>query len=117
MKNLNIILVILFAIFSEAIIAQDTLKEVNLKEIWTEYKFMSRSVRGINSLKNGKDYTVIKKGSLIVYDYKSGDSITTLITPDNLIPEGSDQPIRLRSFSMSNDETRFLIPTSTESIY
>ncbi len=117
MKNLNIILVILFAIFSEAIIAQDTLKEVNLKEIWTEYKFMSRSVRGINSLKNGTDYTVIKKGSLIVYDYKSGDSITTLITPDNLIPEGSDQPIRLRSFSMSNDETRFLIPTSTESIY
>ena len=117
MKNLNIILVILFAIFSEAIIAQDTLKEVNLKEIWTEYKFMSRSVRGINSLKNGKDYTVIKKGSLIVYDYKSGDSITTLITPDNLIPEGSDQPIRLRSFSMSNDETKFLIPTSTESIY
>ena len=46
MKNLNIILVILFAIFSEAIIAQDTLKEINLKEIWTEYKFMSRSVRG-----------------------------------------------------------------------
>ena len=117
MKNLNIILVILFAIFSEAIIAQDTLKEINLKEIWTEYKFMSRSVRGINSLKNGTDYTVIKKGSLIVYDYKSGDSITTLITPDNLIPEGSDQPIRLRSFSMSNDETKFLIPTSTESIY
>ena len=96
---------------------QDTLKNISLEDIWLNYSFYPRSVRGINSLNNGQQYTTIKKGSVIVYDYKTGDSITTLVNAEELIPEGQEEPIKLKSFSMSKDETKFLIPTETESIY
>lgn len=98
-------------------VAQDTLKDITLSEIWKTYSFYPKSVWGINSLKNGKEYTMIKKGSIVVYDYKSGDSITTLVNGNSLVPEGADKPIRLGSFSMSADESMFLIPTETEAIY
>ena len=60
---------------------------------------------------------MIKGGSLVVYDYKSGDSVTTLVNAGDLVPEGIEKPIKLGSFKMSADETKYLIPTETEQIY
>jgi dipeptidyl-peptidase-4 len=97
--------------------AQDSLKNITLEDIWTNYSFYPHSVRGINSLSNGQQYTSIKKGSVVVYNYKSGDSVTTLLKASELIPKGEEGPIKLGSFSMSKDETKFLIPTETEAIY
>ena len=97
--------------------AQDSLKNITLEDIWTNYSFYPLSVRGINSLSNGRQYTSIKKGSVVVYDYKSGDSVTTLVKASELIPKGEEGPIKLGSFSMSKDETKFLIPTETDAIY
>ncbi len=117
MYKSRISIIILLLITSFSIIGQDTLKSITLKEIWSDYKFMSRSVRGINSLNNGKEYTMIRKGSIVVYDYKTGDSITTLVNKNDLKSEGSDELIKIGSFSMNNDENIFLIPTKTEPIY
>ncbi len=97
--------------------AQEDLKQISLSEIWTDYAFYPKSVRGMRSLANGKQYTMIKNGSLVVYDYKTGDSAGTLIYADELIPEGQEKPIKLGRFTISADETKFLIPTQTESIY
>ena len=108
---------LVFVILSTNTFAQDSLKSINLKEIWTQYKFMGKSVRGLNSLKNGKEYTMIKNGSLVVFDYKTGDSVTTLVNKQDLIPEGSEKSLRLGAFSMSENEDKFLIPTNTEAIY
>ncbi len=115
-KNAIAIWMLLF-LFVNSVLAQDTLKNIRLSEIWRTYSFYPRSVRGINSLKNGKEYTMIKKGSVIVYDYKTGDSITTLVNGSDLKINDDSEPIRLNSFSMNNDETMFLIPTETEAIY
>jgi len=97
--------------------AQDSLKSITLSEIWQKYSFMSKSVRGVKSLNNGKEYTMIKKGSLIVYDYSTGDSVTTMINGSELIPFDSDKPIKLGSFTMNNDENMFLLSTKVEPIY
>jgi dipeptidyl-peptidase-4 len=97
--------------------AQQELKTIQLEDIWQNYKFYPNSVRGIVSLKNGEQYTMIKKGSIVVYDYKTGDSITTLIKADELKTEDMEKPLKISSFSMNHDETKFLIPTETESIY
>jgi len=117
MKNFKILALIIIILTANISQGQDTLKNITLEDIWTNYSFYPRSVKGINSLSNGRQYTIIKGGSVIVYDYKSGDSITTLVNAKDLIPEGKETPIKLSSFSMSDDETKFLIPTETESIY
>ncbi|MCF6170559.1 MAG: S9 family peptidase [Bacteroidales bacterium] len=117
MKKFASLLLVVLTVFSTASIAQDSLKNITLEDIWTNYSFYPRSVRGIKSLSNGKEYTVIQKGSLVVYDYKSGDSVTTLVKAGELIPEGEEKPLKLGSFTMSKDETKFLIPTETEAIY
>ena len=109
------IIVLLLTVMSSP--AQDTLKNITLEDIWTNYSFYPRSIRGINSLSNGKEYTMIQKGSVIVYDYKTGDSVSTLVRAGDLVPDGEEKPIKLQSFSMSRDETKFIIPTETEAIY
>ncbi len=117
MKKFASLLLVALTVISTASFAQDSLKNITLEDIWTNYSFYPRSVRGINSLSNGKHYTMIKKGSVIVYDYKTGDSVTTLVRAEELIADGMEKPVRLSSFTMSKDETKFLIPTETEAIY
>lgn len=114
-SGLSILLIVL--IVSSSSFAQDSLKNITLKDIWSNYSFSARSVRGMKSLNNGKEYTRIKKGSIVVYDYLTGDSVTTLVSAKDLIPEGDETPIKVRSFSMNNDENMFLFPTKSESIY
>ena len=60
---------------------------------------------------------MIRNGSVVVYDYKMGDSVTTLVHANDLVIKGVTDPVRLTSFSMNKEETKFLIPTETEAIY
>lgn len=117
MKKSALSILIVLIILCNTGFGQDTLKSITLKEIWKDYSFASKSVRGINSLKNGKEYTMIKKGSIIIYDYKTGDSVTTLVNAGDLKIDSSAKLIKVSSFSMNNDENKFLIPTEQESIY
>ncbi len=117
MKKITLLFVIFTLIFSPLLRAQNELKDISLEDIWVTYKFFPKSIRGINSLQNGKQYTMIKNGNLVVYDYKTGDSVTTVIKTGELMVDGKEEPIHLSSFSMNKDETKFLIPTETESIY
>jgi dipeptidyl-peptidase-4 len=116
-KKSELLILLALLISSTSGFGQDTLKNITLKEIWTDYSLMSRSVRGIKSLKNGKDYTRIKKGSIVVYDYLTGDSVTALVIASGLVVDSSENPVRIGSFSMNVDEDMFLIPTQRESIY
>ncbi len=117
MKQRTLTLLISLLTLSIISFGQDSLKQISLEEIWSHYAFNPKSVRGMRSLNNGKHYTRIVNGSIVVFDYKSGDSITTLIKSGQLIPEGKDEAINIKSFQLSKDETKFLIPTNTEAIY
>ncbi|HHL57763.1 MAG TPA: S9 family peptidase [Bacteroidetes bacterium] len=117
MRRILLSLLVATLLSGSIIKAQDQLKEITLEDIWVTYKFFPKSVRGIVSLKNGEQYTMIKNGSIVVYDYKTGDSISTLINADELKTNEMEKPLKISSFSMNHDETKFLIPTETESIY
>ncbi len=97
--------------------AQTKKKEITLKDIWSTHTFSPKGVYGINSLNNGKQYTRIVKGSVVVYDYKTGDSVYTLVNAKDLIPKGKKKPIKFRSFVVNKDETKFIFPTDVEAIY
>ncbi len=99
------------------LMGQTEKKQITLEDIWTYYKFYPRMVRGMEPLADGNRFAVIKKGNVVVYDYKTGDSVTTLIYGKDLVPEGKEKPVTISGYSVNKDETRFIIPTQTESIY
>ena len=109
--------VFILSLFAFSLSAQEGGKKVTLDEIWHQYKFYPKTVRGIHSLDNGKEFARIKNGSLVVYDYKTGDSVGVLLEKEKLVPEGDSLPVVLSSYKISDDGTKFLIPTQTESIY
>ena len=117
MKLFKLIVLSVLVLSGSIIIAQEESKHIKLEEIWKEYKFLPKSIKGMNSLSDGIHYTSLVNGALVVYDYKTGDSVNTLIFADKLIPKGEETPIKLNSFSINNNESKFLIPTKTKSIY
>lgn len=117
MQKSGLSFLLVLTIIGTSVFGQDTLKNITLKEIWTGSSLMAKSVKGIESLKNGKEFTRIKKGSIVVYDYLTGDSVTTLVNASDLVADSGESTIKISSFSMNKDEDMFLIPTKRESIY
>lgn len=115
-KNLFLIIAFLF-VTTFGLSAQTNKKQISLKDIWTYYNLYPKTVRGIVSLNNGTQYTSIKKGSIVVYDYKTGDSVTTLVAASDLVPEGKKEPVKIGNFKVNKDETKFIFPTQVEQIY
>ena len=115
-KGLLLVLGIFF-VCSQITRSQTTRKDISLKDIWTTHSLFPKTVHGIVSLNNGKQYTEIKNGSIVVYDYRTGDSVTTLVNGKELIPEGKKTPVHIGNFSVNKDETEFIFPTQTEHIY
>ncbi len=116
-KFIQFSLVVLFMVYSQTGFSQSEKKDVNLRDLWTNYSLYPKTVHGIVSLNNGKQYTEIKNGSIVVFDYKTGDSVYTLVNGKELIPEGKKTPIQIGDFSVNKDETKFIFPTQTEHIY
>ena len=90
-------------------------KQINLKDIWGNYKFYYKSYRGLNSMNNGEFYTQIKNSEegqeIIKYSFKNGERIVRIF-------KSSDFKIkRINSYSLSDDDRLMLLATETESIY
>ena len=97
--------------------AQEEVKKLTLNDVVYPRKFYPKTVYGLKSLRDGQHYCVKEGDSLNAYQYKSGKYSRTLLTIDELIPEGDTTPLRLSSYTFSKDESKILIPTETESIY
>ncbi len=96
---------------------QESQKTITLKDIWINNTFSPDMVRGMNSLKNGTSFAVIEDTALNVFSYETGDYLKTLVHKKVLIPVENEEPIPLRSYTLSPDESKMLIPTQTERIY
>jgi len=115
MKNILISLII--GLFVSTIVAQDTEKTLSLDNTVKRNAFRAKGVYGLRSMANGRNYCTNKRGNIILYSYKTGGLVDTLVKGSELVPDGSEDPISMGSYTFSEDETKVLIPTETESIY
>ena len=104
---------IILCLFSLSCFSQS--KQINLEDIWENYKFYYKSYRGLNSMNNGEFYTQIKNSEegqeIIKYSFKNGERIVRIF-------KSSDFKIkRINSYSLSDDYRLMLLATETESIY
>jgi len=68
-------------------------------------------------MKEGRYFSQVRKDSLNVYDFLTGDYVRTIVTAADLIPSGDTVPIPISSYELSEDETRILFAKDEESIY
>ena len=92
-------------------------KQIQLEDIYMSGKFYPQMVDGYKPMNNGEYYTVLDQGNLDQYSYKTGKLVKTLIDAADLIPEGKNKPIRFRSYTFSNDESKVLLVSNSKQIY
>jgi dipeptidyl-peptidase-4 len=110
------LLVSLFLIFGTLSASAQEKKNIELEDIYSP-KFYAKTVRGMNSMKDGKTYASFERGELNIYNYKTGKLEKTLFGIADLVMEGEDLPIAFSDYELSANEDKMLVATDIESIY
>lgn len=113
-KSLYPWLLAIFIILQGNLFGQE---KITLEDIFINGTFRSASMSGITPLSDGDHYVVNEDNALNIYHYKTGEKSGVLLNSNQLIPEGDSVSLKLRSFKLSNDETKVIFPTQTERIY
>ena len=87
-------------------------KTISVDDFTTKNSFISKSVGGINWMKNGQFYTSISNNKIIQYNISTGLPTDTLVDGNSLKPV-----LQIDDYSFSADEKKILILTNTEQIY
>ncbi|MGV6827799.1 MAG: S9 family peptidase [Flavobacteriales bacterium] len=93
-------------------------KDISLEDIWSKGTFRTERISALQSLKNGKEYSVLnyhsatQSSTIDVYDYLSGTKGKTLINTQDF-----SEVDYILSYSFSEDETKILIASALDPIY
>ncbi len=90
-------------------------KALTIEDIWGNNLFYARTVRGLQSMKDGLHYTAYTKTGVVKYDYKEGKEQQTLFLFSELAYEGKN--IIVDDYSFSANEQQVLIASESEPIY
>jgi dipeptidyl-peptidase-4 len=95
-------------------------QNLSLEDVWASSKFRPDFVFGINSMKDGENYSTMEfnnKSILIEqYSYVTGEKTGTLFNSAQVFLPGGGQLV-FDDYTFSKDETKLLVPTATEQIY
>ncbi len=116
MKN-KYLLISLFLVFGTLSASAQEKKNFELEDLYLRPTFSAKSVRGMNSMKDGKSYASFEKGQLNIYNYKSGKIEKTLFGIADLTMHPDSLPIGLQDYELSANEDKMLCATEMESIY
>lgn len=111
-KTVILIVLILFVKTSHLMSQEKKLLPITVEEFLTKKSFSPKYVRGFVSMKDGKSYTVLQKGSIDKYDYKSGENLETLFSATKY-----PQIKNIVDYKFSNDEKHILLITQPVYIY
>ena len=111
------LLVSLFLVFGAVSASAQEKKNFELEDLYMRPTFYAKSVRGMNSMKDGKTYASFEKGQLNIYNYKTGKLEKTLFGITDLTMHPDSLPIGLQNYELSAKEDKMLCLTDMESIY
>jgi dipeptidyl-peptidase-4 len=93
-------------------------KEITLEDIWTKGTFSAKGVAGFNSMIDGRYYCNLdEKQNLLRFEFATGKLVDTLVSNKEIKHANNGEAIDMHNYSWSEDESRLLIATQTESIY
>ena len=111
------LLVSLFLVLGTLSATAQEKKNFDLEDLYMRPTFYAKSVRSMNSMKDGKTYANFEKGHLNIYNYKTGKLEKTLFGISDLTMHPDSLPIGLQDYELSANEDKMLCATDMESIY
>lgn len=88
-------------------------KKITLEKIYRDHIFSGRSVAGINSMNDGKHYSINNRGlSIDIHRYKDGTKSSTVFDVRD-----HEEISGINNYSFSADEQLILLTTKAERIY
>ena len=115
--NFKYLLVSLFLAIGTLSASAQEKKNFDLEDLYQRGTFYAKSVRGMNSMKDGKTYATFEQGQLNIYNYKTGELERTLFGFADLTMHPDSLPIGLQDYELSENEDKMLCLTDMESIY
>ena len=115
--RIKYLLISLFLVFGAVSASAQEKKNFELEDLYMRPTFYAKSVRGMNSMKDGKTYASFEKGQLNIYNYKTGKLEKTLFGITDLTMHPDSLPIGLQNYELSQNEDKMLCLTEMESIY
>jgi len=113
MKHIRPILLLISILIIDSSFCYSQEKKITLDNIYSNYTFYTKSVRGINSMNDGKHYTINNRGSSIEkHSYADGELVEVIFNAEDYKDFQS-----FNSYEFSQDEQFILLTTETESIY
>lgn len=92
------------------------LQELSLEKIFKEYQFYPRSVRGIQSMKDGEHYCKLSPEGIEEYSYLTGEKTRMILENKTLLIQDTIE-LKYDSYEFSPNEELVLLSTETEAIY
>ncbi len=112
-RNHYLFLLIISLLISSGQLLSAQTKKITLEKIYRENVFSPKSVRGINSMNDGKHYTVNNRSTSIdMHTYSDGEKTSTLFSAKE-----HDLISSFDNYEFSADEKFILLTTKTEPIY
>lgn len=90
-------------------------QSITIDDIYKNHKFYGDYVSGFDFMNNGKDYLIIEKGKINVYDIQSGDLQYTLFVGSEHTSDSYSG--KVGAYTLDKNEKNVLIQTDIESIY
>lgn len=91
-------------------------KAITLDDIYTNYTFSTDYVPGFNFMKDGRHYSVQRRGVIQMYDITTGDMESTLFNAEDYKGQAGFNGL-VNSYSFSEDESKILILSEREPLY
>lgn len=113
---MNKILSILIVFLVMGNIQAQESSEITLDKIYKSGIFYPKSVRGIQSMKDGEHYCKLSKKGIEEYSYKTGKK-TRMIVDNSTLLLADSTPVHYGTYRFSPNEDLVLLATNTEAIY
>jgi dipeptidyl-peptidase-4 len=96
--------------------AVSTDNQITIEKIFKNRLFYLKSVRGIESMKDGEHFCKLTRDGIEEYSYKTGEKTRMILNNDELFNSDSVL-LKYRSYKFGPNEELLLLATETESIY
>lgn len=106
------LLLIYEAAFNQAITKQN----LKTEDIFGSQQFFAKTVSELTSMKDGERYTDVTETGILIYDYKTGNVLDTLVS-DSVLRTANGGTFDFSEYALNDDETKILFTTGAESIY
>ena len=101
---------------------QDGARTLTLEDIYKNNSYPTRYYRSVRWLEDSRNYTTLENNpdrgcsEVIRYNAKSGER-TVLVGAGQLVPEGESDPLRIRDYIWSADNSKLLLFTNTQRVW